>query len=59
MILVVCFLEWFLYSKIYIWEVKIVVFVIMMGVGVCIVMDVYMNFIGLLVVVIVVIIMLL
>lgn len=48
MIPVVCLLEWFLHSKTYTREVKIAVFVTMMGVGVCTVTDVHMNFTGLL-----------
>lgn len=55
MIFIVSVLEWLIYSKIYIREVKIVIFVVMIGVGVCIVIDVSVNFKGFLVVFIVVI----
>lgn len=54
MILIVCVLEWLLYGKIYMREMKILVFVVMIGVGVCMVIDVNVNFKGFMVVLIVV-----
>lgn len=42
----VCVLEWLLHSKTYTREVKISVFVVMIGVGVCTVTDVNVNFQG-------------
>jgi hypothetical protein len=42
----VCVLEWLLHSKTYTREVKISVFVVMIGVGVCTVTDVNVNFKG-------------
>lgn len=47
MIPVVCLLEWLLHEKTYTKEVKVAVFITMMGVGVCTVTDVHMNFTGL------------
>ena len=46
MIPVVCVLEWMLHSKTYTKQVKLAVFVTMMGVGVCTVTDVHINFKG-------------
>lgn len=46
MIPTVCVLEWLLHSKTYTREVKISVFVVMIGVGVCTVTDVNVNFQG-------------
>ena len=42
----VCVLEWILHSKTYTREVKAAVFVVMIGVGVCTVTDVNVNFPG-------------
>ncbi|KAG0576228.1 hypothetical protein M758_5G059900 [Ceratodon purpureus] len=42
----VCVLEWILHSKTYTREVKAAVFVVMIGVGVCTVTDVNVNFSG-------------
>jgi len=42
----VCVLEWLLHSKTYTKEVKISVFVVMIGVGVCTVTDVNVNLQG-------------
>jgi hypothetical protein len=47
MIPTVCVLEWILHSKTYTREVKTAVFVVMLGVGVCTVTDVNVNFGGL------------
>lgn len=46
MIPVVCVLEWMLHSKTYTKQVKLAVLVTMMGVGVCTVTDVHINFKG-------------
>lgn len=46
MIPTVCILEWILHNKTYTREVKMSVFVVMIGVGVCTVTDVNVNFKG-------------
>lgn len=46
MIPTVCILEWILHNKTYTREVKLSVFVVMIGVGVCTVTDVNVNFKG-------------
>lgn len=46
MIPTVCVLEWLLHGKTYTREMKISVFVVMIGVGVCTVTDVNVNFKG-------------